>query len=271
MTEPSTPETLAAALWDAAETGVPIAPIAASILVAAEHTSRRPDDIAYSIQQLNVERTVAERGSRVCGRKIGLTSAAVQRQLGVDRPDFGALFADRCFGDGETVDISRMLAPRVEPEIALVLGRDLDRKQHTVADILRATDFALTAIEIVDSRIAEWRIGFLDTVADNASGDSFVLGTVPHSLSGLDLADVRIEMSVDGDVVSSGHGRDCFGNPLLAGVWLADTLSSLGTPLRAGDIVMTGAVAAMAPLPSKGTVTADFGPLGNISLNTGVE
>lgn len=257
-------QSIADQLWDASAWQRPVAPVAADIQRAANSGSA--DDIAYLIQQHNVERTLAERGTRVCGRKIGLTAPAVQQQLGVDRPDFGALFADRAFGDGDTIDTARMISPRVEPEIALVLGADLDIVQPTVADVIRATDFVVTAIEVVDSRIADWKIGFLDTVADNASGDSFVLGTVPFSLNGLSLADVEITMTIDGTVVSTGAGRACLGNPLFAARWLAATLAAAGTPLRAGDVVMTGAVAAMAPFTPGAEVTADFGALGTISI-----
>lgn len=253
-------------LWTAADGG-PIGPIAERIQELAADGGTSPVEVAYAIQQKNVERTVTERGTRICGRKIGLTSKAVQAQLGVDQPDFGALFADRCYGDGDQIDASRLIAPRVEAEIALVLKHDLDLGQHTVADMIAATDFALTAIEIVDSRIKDWTIGFLDTVADNASGDSFVLGTVPHRLDGLDLAALEIAMSIDGDVVSTGRGRDCLGNPLLAAVWLADALSAVDTPLQAGDVVMTGAVSPMAPFAAGQTVVADFGPLGTISVD----
>ncbi|MEM7322466.1 MAG: fumarylacetoacetate hydrolase family protein [Actinomycetota bacterium] len=251
----------------AAADGDPMPPIADRIRHVADDTGTGAEEVAYAVQQHNVERAVADRGTRVCGRKIGLTSTSVQAQLGVDRPDFGSLFADRCYGDGAQIDASQLIAPRVEAEIALVLKDELDLGQHTLADVIRATDFVLTAIEVVDSRIKDWSIGFLDTVADNASGHSFVLGTVPHHLDGLDLAAVEIAMSIDGDVVSTGHGRDCLGNPLLAAVWLADALSAVGTPLRTGDVVMTGAVSPMAPFAAGQTVEADFGPLGTISVN----
>lgn len=251
-------------LWNASAWGKPVAPIGDAIRAAAGDGSA--DDLAYAIQQINVERTVNDRGTRVCGRKIGLTAIAVQQQLGVDRPDFGALYADRAFGDGDTIDTARFISPRVEPEIALVLGTDLDIVQPTVADVIRATDYVLAAIEVVDSRIADWEIGFHDTVADNASGDSFVLGTVPHLLTGLNLADVEITMTIDGEVVSTGTGRACLGNPLFAARWLAHTLAAAGTPLRAGDVVMTGAVAAMAPFAPGAEVTADFGALGTLSI-----
>lgn len=258
-------ESIADDLWNAAA-GTPIPPVVDEIQALSVDTGKPVDDLAYAVQQVNVERTIAERGTRVCGRKIGLTSKTVQAQLGVDRPDFGALYADRCFGDGDQIDASRLISPRVEAEIALVLKDDLDLGQHTLADVIRATDFALTALEIVDSRIKDWTIGFVDTVADNASGDSFVLGAVPHRLDGLDLAALEISMSIDGTEVSSGFGRNCLGNPLLAAIWLADTLSNVGTPLKAGDVVMTGAVSPMAPFAAGQTVVADFGQLGTISV-----
>lgn len=129
------------------------------------------------------------------GRKIGLTSPAVQKQLGVDRPDFGTLLDDMAIVDGELIDTTRLLQPKVEAEIALVLGSALTKEHHTVADLIGATAYALAAIEIVDSRIADWNIRFVDTVADNASSGLFVLGTQPVSLSKLDLAGVSMRMT----------------------------------------------------------------------------
>jgi 2-keto-4-pentenoate hydratase len=260
-----TTQSIADDLWNAAD-GTPIPPIVDALTTLAAETGTPVEELAYAVQQHNVERTVTERGTRICGRKIGLTSKTVQAQLGVDRPDFGALYADRCYRDGDQVDAGRLISPRVEAEIALVLKDDLDLGPHPVADVIRATDFALTAIEIVDSRIKDWTIGFVDTVADNASGDSFVLGSVPHRLDGLDLAAVEISMSIDGEEVSAGSGRNCLGNPLHAAIWLADTLSTVGTPLKAGDVVMTGAVSPMVPFAAGQTVVADFGSLGTISV-----
>ncbi|MBN9428219.1 MAG: fumarylacetoacetate hydrolase family protein, partial [Burkholderiales bacterium] len=199
------------------------------------------------------------------GRKIGLTSLAVQRQLGVDSPDFGALFADMAVGDGEEIAWSRLMQPKAEAEIALVLERDLAHAKHTVADLISATAYALPAIEVVGSRIANWDIKLVDTVADNASSGLFVLGTRPVKLSKLDLAGCGMTLERRGEQVSVGAGSACLGNPLNAAIWLADTLARLGTPLRAGDVLMTGALGPMAVINPGEVFTARIEGLGSVS------
>jgi len=249
--------TAADRLWDAARTGVPCAPV--RDLIDAEDV-----DAAYAVQQLNVRRLVEERGWRICGRKIGLTSVAVQEQLGVDRPDFGALFAELCDRSGGIVPIDALLQPKVEAEVALVLGASLDLGSHTLDDVVAATDHAVAALEVVDSRIEGWDITFVDTVADNASAGRVVLGTEPIALSGIDLVGLEMTMEINGAGASSGTGAACLGNPLLAAVWLADTMSAAGTPLRAGDIVMTGALGPMAAVRDGDEVIARMGALGEV-------
>jgi 2-keto-4-pentenoate hydratase len=203
---------------------------------------------AYRVQEVNTDHWLAA-GRRLVGRKIGLTAASVQRQLGVDQPDFGMLFADMAVDDGGTVAPGRLLQPRVEAEIAFVLGRDLTVPDPTVVDVIGAVDYALAAIEIVDSRIAEWRIGIVDTVADNASSGMFVLGTAPRSLRDPDL-DLRLAgmvMERHGEPVAFGAGAACLGNPLNALRWLAATMAAAGRPLAAGDVVLSGALGPMLP------------------------
>lgn len=241
----------------ACETGVPCEPVRDLIEAGDVNT-------AYAVQQANVDRLVRDKGWRVCGRKIGLTSPVVQAQLGVDQPDFGALFAQLSHGDGEEVPTGDLLQPRVEAEVALVLERDLDLGHHTVADVLVATAFALPALEIVDSRIRGWDITFVDTVADNASGGRFVLGTVPVPLRGLDLSAVEMVMALNGEQRSQGTGSSCLGNPLLAVRWLADVLSAMGTPLSAGDVVLTGALGPMAAVAAGDVVEATISGLGRV-------
>jgi len=219
---------------------------------------------AYRVQQLNTARKL-QAGARLVGRKIGLTSLAVQRQLGVDSPDFGALFADMAVGDGEEIAWSRLMQPKAEAEIALVLERDLAHAKHTVADLISATAYALPAIEVVGSRIANWDIKLVDTVADNASSGLFVLGTRPVKLSKLDLAGCGMTLERRGEQVSVGAGSACLGNPLNAAIWLADTLARLGTPLRAGDVLMTGALGPMAVINPGEVFTARIEGLGSVS------
>ncbi|WP_406440173.1 fumarylacetoacetate hydrolase family protein [Streptomyces sp. NBC_01613] len=220
---------------------------------------------AYAVQRTNVERGVAA-GRRIVGRKIGLTSPAVQAQLGVDQPDFGTLFADMAVPDGGRIQAGRLLQPKVEAEVALVLGAELPHHDCTVVDVLRATDFALPALEIVDSRIADWDIGIVDTVADNASSGLFVLGATPVPLSGLDLRGVRMTMTLAGRPVSEGRGADCLGGPLNAAAWLASTLARMGDPLRAGDIVLTGALGSMAVAAPGDRFEARISQLGRVAV-----
>ncbi len=201
-------------------------------------------DIAYAAQEVNTQRALAE-GRRLVGRKIGLTSVAVQKQLGVDSPDFGMLFADMAFGDGEAIPAGRLIQPKVEAEIALVINKDLTKEKHTYADIISATEYALPAIEVVDSRIENWKISLIDTVADNASSAGFVLGSQPVKLENLDLVNCKMIMTRGDEVVSQGVGKACLSNPLNAAVWLANEMVRRGRPLLAGDIVLTGALGPM--------------------------
>ncbi|MEV7389168.1 fumarylacetoacetate hydrolase family protein [Streptomyces sp. NPDC091215] len=251
------------ALVEAVGTGTPCPPV---------RTLFDDGDIesAYAVQQLNVRRGVAA-DRRLVGRKIGLTSPAVQRQLGVDQPDFGALFADMAVPEGGTVPAGRLLQPRVEAEVALVLGSDLPHRDCTVVDVLRAVDFALPALEIVDSRVLDWDISIVDTVADNASSGCYVLGSTPVPLTGLNLRSVRMTMIRDGEAVSEGTGADCLGSPLNAAVWLASTLAGLGDPLRAGDLVLTGALGPMVPADPGDVFEARISNLGTVRVGFATE
>ncbi|MCC6869308.1 MAG: fumarylacetoacetate hydrolase family protein [Burkholderiales bacterium] len=248
-------------LWEAERSGTPIAPVRDEITqIAADGDVL---GVAYAVQQLNVQRRI-EGGGRLVGRKIGLTSKAVQKQLGVDSPDFGALMADMAVADGEEIAWSRLMQPKAEAEIALVLERDLRYEKHTVADVISATAYALPAIEVVGSRIAKWDIRLTDTVADNASSGLFVLGTRPVSLAKLDLAECGMVMERRGDQVSVGGGAACLGNPLTAAIWLADVLLRMNTPLAAGDVVMTGALGPMVAVEPGDVFTTRIEGLGSV-------
>ncbi|RXS87870.1 2-keto-4-pentenoate hydratase [Streptomyces sp. TM32] len=247
----------AAVLAEASRTGVPCRPVR-DLLPEADI------EAAYAVQRLNVERGVAA-GRRPAGRKIGLTSPAVQRQLGVDQPDFGALFADMAVPEGQPIAPGRLVQPKIEAEVALVLGADLPHRDPTVADLLRATAFAVPALEVVDSRIADWDITIVDTVADNASCGLFVLGGAPVPLDRVDLRGVRMTLTRNGETVSQGTGVDCLGSPLTAALWLASTLAGLGEPLRAGDVVLTGALGPMAVAAEGDEFTAHIEGLGTVT------
>jgi 2-keto-4-pentenoate hydratase len=248
----------AVALAEAVRTGRPCPAVRADLPAGDVVT-------AYAVQQYNVDAALAA-GRRLVGRKIGLTSPAVQRQLGVDQPDFGALFADMAVPDGGEVPAGRLLQPKIEAEVALVLGRDLPAGPYTVADLIGAMAYALPALEIVDSRVAGWDITIVDTVADNASAGLFVLGGRPVPLTDVDLREVTMTLHSGDDVVSRGSGVDCLGGPLNAAVWLANALHELAGPLRAGDIVLTGALGPMAPVAPGSVFEATISGLGSVRV-----
>ena len=259
-------QSLADRLWQAEHTNQPIPAIRDEITALGGDSIA----IAYAVQQ-NITARRLKLGHRLVGRKIGLTSVAVQKQLGVDSPDFGALFADMAVGDGEEIAWNRLQQPKAEAEIALVLERDLVHERHTVADIISATAYAVASIEVVGSRISNWDIRLVDTVADNASSSMFVLGTRPVQLSKLDLTGCGMRMDCRGEPVSVGVGAACLGNPLNAAVWLANTMVRMGTPLKAGDVVMTGALGPMAVAKPGDVFTAQIEGLGSVSAVFGAQ
>lgn len=223
------------------------------------------DDVAaaYLVQQhLNAARRA--RGARVVGRKIGATSEAVQKQLGVHQPDFGVLFDDMlCDGD-DLISIGRLIAPKVEAEVAFVLQEDLAVGPIDDAQVREAISYAVAALEIVDSRIEGWDISFADTVADNASSGLYVLGNERRTLAELEPAEVMMSMKIDGEEVATGTGAACLGDPLRAVAWLAHQARTFGEPLRAGQVVLSGALGPMRPVLPGSVVTADvtgFGPV----------
>jgi 2-keto-4-pentenoate hydratase len=226
--------------------------------------TRTDIDVAYAVQQINADMWIAA-GRRVSGRKIGVTSKAVQQQVGVDRPDFGTLFADTEYGDGVEIEAGRLIQPRAEAEVALVLERDLNSAPHGFAQIIQSVAFALPAIEVVDSRIANWDISIVDTVADNASCGLYVVGGRPVPLSAFDPRTVPMRMTLDGQEASSGTGAACLGNPIQAARWLADVLCERGIPLRAGDVIMTGSLGPLVTLGPGQELAAEFGPLGTVT------
>lgn len=219
--------------------------------------------LAYRVQaELNRRRRRA--GAQVVGRKIGLTSPAVQQQLGVDQPDFGVLFEDMWFLDRGNVPIGALLQPKVEAEVAFHLVADLDGDLDP--DTIRAAvGSAVAALEIVDSRVADWDISIVDTVADNGSSALFVLGSDRVSLADVEPRDVEMTMTIDGAEVSSGNGAACLGDPLTALTWLARTAKEFGDPLRAGQVVLSGALGPMAPVAPGQIVHADITGLGTVT------
>lgn len=241
-------------LDQAARIGEPVPPVRDQLAGIAD---------AYLVQQLNTQRQVRA-GSRITGRKIGLTSRSVQQQLGVDQPDFGTLFDSMEVSDGESITGSRLMQAKCEAEVALVLEHDLDREHIVLSDLLAATAYVLPAIEVVGSRIANWNIGILDTIADNASAGLYVLGQRPVKLGDLDLRLAGMVMERQGEPVSFGVGAACLGHPLNAALWLARTLVDMGTPLRAGDVVLSGALGPMVSVSPGDVFEARIQGLGSV-------
>jgi 2-keto-4-pentenoate hydratase len=220
-------------------------------------------DGAYAVQRFGRARRVAA-GAEMVGWKIGLTSEAVQRQLGVDQPDFGVLFADMAVPDGATIGAGRLLQPRIEAEIAFILADDLDGP--TDIDTVRAgLAWAIPALEIVDSRIAGWDITIVDTVADNASCGLFVSGGTRTPTGRIDPPAVAMRLVKDQTTVSTGSGTACLGDPIAAVAWLATAAAAYGEPLRAGQMILSGALGPMVDL-EPGTYRADLTDLGSVSV-----
>ncbi len=240
----------------ATESRVPCAPL--TDLLGSTDIAR-----AYEAQSIVTARRIA-RGARIIGRKIGLTSEAVQRQVGVDRPDFGVLFDDMRFESDEAIPAGMLLQAKAEAEVAFLLSSDLDGDTDA-ATVRAAVALAFPAIEVVDSRIADWRIGITDTVADNASSGVFVVGAAGTPLDAFDTVGVVMTMTRNGGEVSSGTGAACLGDPLNALAWLAATAIEFGSPLRAGDLILSGALGPMVAAQPGDVFTAVIEPLGSVT------
>jgi 2-keto-4-pentenoate hydratase len=237
------PLTLAARLEEAWQLRVAIEPLSAC-------AGLRTVEQAYATQQAWTELRI-EHGDHIVGRKIGLTSAGMQLQMGVNQPDFGSLWGSRWYhaGDGGPAQapLDAFIQPRVEGEIAFLMATDLAGPDVDAADVLDAVAAAAPAIEIIDSRIAEWRITLADTIADNASYGGFVIGEWSESLARADLPDTVLELSQGGRLLVAERGTAVLGSPLTAVAWLANQLGSFGVTIRRGDIVLSGAFGASAP------------------------
>jgi len=227
-----------------------------------------PDNVelAYEIQNINTQLRVNS-GSRLVGKKIGLTSFDVQKQLGVDQPDYGVLFHDSEVLNGASLSFSELIQPKAEAEIAFVLEKTLDKPDMTIVDIIKSIEFALPAIEIADSRIEDWNISFSDTIADNASASHYVLGSRPVLLKDFDNVQCRMTLSVNGEVVSTGKGSACLGSPLNATLWLANKMIEIGNPLRRGEVILSGALGRFVDIRPGDYVETSIEGLGKVSLH----
>jgi 2-keto-4-pentenoate hydratase len=251
-------EEIAGALRNALERSVPMGPV-------REQLGNKNVAAAYVVQETNTGHWLGK-GRRLVGRKIGLTSPAVQRQLGVDQPDYGVLYADMALADGEQISRQRLIQPKIEAEVAFVLKKALDGPGLHLAEVIGAVECALPALEIVDSRIANWDIGIVDTIADNASSGLFVLGGTPRQIGEFDLRLCGMVVEKNGEPVSFGAGVACLGNPLNALLWLARKMVETGRPLESGEVVLSGALGPMVAIEKGDFIEARISGLGSVRL-----
>jgi 2-keto-4-pentenoate hydratase len=255
MTDITTLEHAASLLRDAASRKAAIEPLTNSFpgLTVAD---------AWRIQSINRELATSN-GAALTGFKCGLTSLAMQEQMGVDEPDYGVLLAHMAVPDGGVIRLTDFVQPRIEAEIALLLGTDLG-EECTPTEVLRAVAAAVPALEIIDSRIKDWRLTLIDTIADNASSGAYVLGAAGSA--GVDPKLVEVTVDINGAQCARGRGSDALGDPLAAAAWLARKLSEFGETLRAGSVILTGSLHASLPLRPGDSVHASFGAFGDVTV-----
>ena len=221
---------------------------------------------AYRISSLRLQALLESPQIKKTGKKVGLTSLAVQAQLGVHEPDFGYLTSDMHLSSGACLPRGSLLQGRAEGEIAFLLKDDLKGPDVTPNDVLRATSALIPCIEIIDSRIRDWKIQIQDTIADNASSAFFVLGPAFRDPYAVDLPTESLSLSKNGQVVSTGNGTACLGDPLNAVAWLANRLAEWGDFLQAGEIILSGALGPVTPVQEGDHCEAQFGTLGKVSF-----
>jgi 2-keto-4-pentenoate hydratase len=246
----------ATALFEARRDKAPIPRISQRFDIAS------PED-AYAVAQINTRRAL-DAGNRITGRKIGLTSKAVQKQLGVGQPDYGVLFESMERLDNAELDASSLLQPKAEAEIALVVGRDISDEALSWGRFLLSIEYALPAIEIVDSAIENWDITLADTIADNASCGLYVLGTEPKRITSFSMIDCGMSFTKNNAIVATGSGAACLDSPLLSGYWLAKVMAKNRMPINAGEVILTGALGPMVVLEKGDHIDVTIGGLGRV-------
>ena len=251
-------ETVAQELLAAEQSRQPVAPI------TARYEGLQATD-AYRIQLKVLEKKL-DSGREVIGKKVGLTSLAMQRMLGVDEPDYGHLLDNMVVKNNGTVHVDQLLLPKVEAEIGFVLGADLVGPNINYLDVLMATEYVVPTLEIIDSRIADWKIKLVDTVADNGSSALVVVGDQRTRLDGLDLRSVGMALYKNQEEVGTGAGAAALGHPAHAVAWLANKLHEFGIGLKAGELILPGALSAAVAVREGDFVTASFGSLGSVSV-----
>lgn len=249
----------AAALIDAYETGNPIPPL---------RNSFEGMDIAdaYRVQKAQIP-ALTEKWGEIVGRKVGLTSLAMQKQLGVDSPDFGFFTEAQLYRDDARIAADTFISPKVEPEFAFLLNKELSGGNTTRADVAEAIESVHAAIEIIDSRIKDWDITLPDTIADNASCGAVAISEAPLDVAIEDLNATTCSLLIDGNVTGTGKGEDVLGDPLEAVAWLANILHEQGDVLAAGQWVLPGSITSAAPVDAGSSATADFGSLGTLTIH----
>ncbi|MFE4217958.1 2-keto-4-pentenoate hydratase [Streptomyces sp. NPDC056844] len=258
MLEPAQRIDAAEVLWAAQRDRIPVEPLTSA------HPSIDAAD-AYEIQLLNIRRQLAE-GRTVSGHKVGLSSKVMQQMMGVDEPDYGHLLSDMVLPEGVPVDTGRYCHPRIEVEIGYVLGRGLPGEGCTTADVLAATEYLVPSIELIDSRIKDWRIGLADTIADNASSAGVILGSARVRPDALDPADIAATLYRNGEEIAAGHTSAVLGDPTEAVAWLARTVASYGVELEAGHIILPGSCTRAVDVRPGETFRAEFEGLGSVTV-----
>ena len=222
-------------------------------------------DTAYKIQLGLIQLKDAD-GEKIVGKKIGLTSKAMQKMLNVDQPDYGHIFDSMVLQDGVVFRVAELIQPKIEPEIAFILDREIKGPGVTPMQVLAATRFVVPALEIIDSRIEGWRIKLCDTIADNASSARVVLGSSPKRVDERDLKLVGMILEKNGDIVQTGAGGAVLGHPAVAVAWLANAVGRFGVSLNAGDIIMPGALCSAVDVGAGDLLQASFDGLGTVSV-----
>ena len=242
-----------------------------SVTPIAPLSEKYPDmtiEDAYQVQVAMLSHRL-NRGARVIGKKIGVTSQAVMSMLNVYQPDFGYLLDDMVFAEGAAIPTANMIAPRAEGEIAFVLKKDLIGPGVTNADVLAATEGVMACFEIVDSRIKDWKIKIQDTVSDNASCGAFVLGNELVCPSEVDLINCGMVLEKNGEIVATGAGAAALGSPVNAVAWLANTLGRLGIPLKAGEVILSGSLAPLIPVVAGDYLRMSINGVGTCAVRFG--
>jgi 2-keto-4-pentenoate hydratase len=248
----------ARALYDARRTRQPIPPF-----TDAEPALGMAD--GYAIQRELISLLLAD-GDRIIGHKVGLTSKPMQRMIGVDSPDYGPVLASTAYQDGDAIPLDRFIQPKIEAEIAFVLGKQLAGPGVTKDEAHAAIEGAVAALEIVDSRVKDWRIGLADTVADLASNGAYASSGRVVPIDGLDPRLIGMALSRNGEVIDTGAGAAALGDPVAVVAWLANVLGENGVPLEPGHLIMTGALHAAVPMEAGDVFLAEFDRLGSITV-----